>query len=145
MFCILWKYQWKQRIATLCAISPILAVGIAIGCLFGGPVGGAITAAIGTPLIVAEATLLKYSFIGDEDSELYRDFQEMTFGRIFFEAIRNVSVPGTAPYIAEFLGSESVSEESIAAITAGVFNLLGKPIVWLSDIALYSLLRRQVM
>lgn len=101
---------------------------------------------MGTPLIVAGETLRKYSFIGDEDSELYRDFKEMTFSRMFFEALRNVSVPSTAPYIAEFLGSsESVSEESIAAITECLSSHSGKHIAWLSDIALYSLLSRQVM
>lgn len=100
---------------------------------------------MGTPLIVAEDTLRKYSFIGNEDSELYRDFQEMTFGRIVFEAFRNMAVPGSALYIAEFLGSESVSEESIAAITECLSSYSGKPIAWLSDISLQSLLRRQVM
>lgn len=101
---------------------------------------------MGTPLIVAEGTLREYSFIGDEDSELYRDFKEMTFGRILFEAFRNVFVPSTAPYIAEFLGeSESVSEESIAASTECLSSHSGKPIAWLSDIALYSLLRRRVL
>lgn len=111
---------WAKCVATFCSNSPIICVILALGALFGGPLGAVVSAGIIKPIgKVVESAITGVI----KDPVLKGKYEEAIVGYLIRDTISLILVEGGAELLAEAVGTlAGLNVETAVAEVRGVFR-----------------------